>query len=1134
MSKEKNLNITKLDFEQVEPLLDFIPIGILVFDQQFNIKSVNQTFLKFNLIDNNLYNKLIDLNLLEINLFNNDILNEELKSLCDDNIIEKEIKNLKRNDGSEISIILKATPLFENNKFLGGIIVIEDLNITVDAKAKSVFYHKDKVDRLFNEIVDTFFIIDQNGNIKYSFGEELWKFNLPKNKTDLSIFELSSFKNKPILKDALIKSKQKRTKEIFQLEFNIDEEIIYFEAFLIPFLIDKQRNQLFCLTLKDITNFIKEITIQEAKLNELKEFQIITEITNEAVIVINSNEEIIFWNKGAEKIFEFKKSEVFKKSLGKIIHFVHPVNLFKKIEKLSSEKTFKENFKIITKDGIIKTVEFVLNKTSFSENNVNKNVIVILCNDITEKENIERELKLSEERYRSIVQNAVDLICNYDISGNIIYFNPSFQKALGYSKTEIKNFKIQDLLDKEFQNQTNINLLNFDSLKNKSIELIFTKKNKGKIYLLTNIFPTYDIDNTIKYFNGIFTDFTAKKIAEEELLMMRKVVEASNDGIAIDCEGKFILVNDSFSKLLGYEKEEMIGIDSYSIIAEEDLKKVAEITEARFERKSVPNNYEFLAKKHDGTKFIAEVSVTYFEFKNKSYYVLIIRDITEKKRSQQALKESEQKYRSITENIEDFFLTIERVNKYLRPTFFTVSIEKVTGYSQDHFLLDSKELFRIIFPDDFKTFKNKLKIFLNNHYKNNEELEFRIIHKYGNIVWVRCNLNVIRDDKEVVQKIYGLVSDISLQKKAEEELKLSAENLKKLNDTKDKFISIISHDMRTPFSSILGFTDLLLNDEDLTDAEKKQYIKYIEESSRNMLNLVNSLLDWTRIQTGRINFEPMKVEINGLVNRAFNLLFGFAIQKEIQLFNEIKNEMFIFVDQNLISQALNNLISNSIKFTNPGGKIIINAFQSEIPRFIEIIVEDTGIGISQENISKIFNIGSKFTSEGTAGEKGTGLGLTLVKEIIERHGGKIWVESQLGKGSEFHFTLPKASASILLVDDSNTDRILYSKLIKSILPDYKIILASNGQEALELVKSTYPALVITDHKMPIMNGYELTKNILNSDIKGKPPIIILSADIGKVEIIAYKDLGIEYIFLKPVNIIHFKESIENSIKKFLV
>lgn len=1133
MLKEKNSNITKLDFEQIEPIMDFIPIGIIVFEQNFKIKFVNQTLLKFNLIDTNFNNKLINLNLLEVDLFNDVNLKDELKSLSEYNFIEKEIKHLKRNDGSEISIILKATPIFENDDFLGGIIVIEDLNITIDTRAKTDFYRKDKIDKLFNQIVDALFIIDQKGIIKYSFGEKLLKFNLPLKIKNISIFELFTTKNKSILEETLTNSKKNKTTENFQLEFSIDEETHYFEASLFQIKNDRQLIPLFALTLKDITNFVKEIKEAETKLNELKEFQIITEVANESVIVINPDLEIIFWNKGAEKIFEFKKSEVFGKSFEKIINFTNPINLLKIIEKLSSGKSFHEKFKIITKNGINKTIEFNLIKTSFFENEINKNVIVILCNDITEKENIERELKISEEKFRSIVQNAADLICNYDVSGNIIYFNPSFQKVLGYTKTEIKNYKIFDLLNKEFKNQSNIDLLNFDSLKNQSLELVFNKKDKERIYLLGNIFPSYDIDNTIKYFNGIFTDITEKKIAEEELLMMRKVVEASNDGIAIDCEGKFILVNDSFSKLFNYKKEELVGMDSYSIIAEEDIEKISEITQAR-KKKSAPNDYEFLAKKKDGTKFFAEVSATYFEFKNKPYYVLILRDITERKRSQQALKESEQKYRSITENIEDFFLTLERVNGYLKPTFFTSSIEKVTGYSQSDFIMNSRAFYKIIYPDDFKLFKEKIKLFFSNRYKNYEEIEIRIIHRFGNLVWVRSKLNVVRDDKGIVQKVYGLVSDISLQKKAEEELRQSAENLRKLNNTKDKFISIISHDMRTPFSSILGFTDLLLNDEDLTEPEKKQYIQYIEESSRNMLNLVNSLLDWTRIQTGRINFEPMKVELNRLINSAFNSLFGVAMQKGIQLFNEIKNEMFVFVDQHLILQALNNLISNSIKFTNPGGKIIINAFQSELPRFIELIVEDTGIGISQENISKVFNVGSKFTSEGTAGEKGTGLGLTLVKEIIERHGGKIWVESQLGKGSKFHFTLPKASATILLVDDSNTDRILYAKLIKSILPDYEIILATNGEEAFELVKSIYPALVITDHKMPIMNGYELSKNILNSDIKGKPPIIVLSADIGKSEMIAYQDLGIEYIFQKPVNIVHFKESIENSIKKFLV
>ncbi len=180
-----------------------------------------------------------------------------------------------------------------------------------------------------------------------------------------------------------------------------------------------------------------------------------------------------------------------------------------------------------------------------------------------------------------------------------------------------------------------------------------------------------------------------------------------------------------------------------------------------------------------------------------------------------------------------------------------------------------------------------------------------------------------------------------------------------------------------------------------------------------------------------------------------------------------------------------------------------------------------------------FKVESKFTSEGTSGEKGSGLGLSLVKEIIEKHGGKIWVETEYGKGSDFRFTLPIASADILLVDDSKTDKLLYSKILKNITPEYNVKIASNGKEALEMIHDSPPALIITDHNMPEMNGYDLVQAIKRSDLKIKPHVIILSGDITINEMDDYNRLGVEFVFHKPVDLSLFKHAVEKSLKEGL-
>jgi PAS domain S-box-containing protein len=509
-------------------------------------------------------------------------------------------------------------------------------------------------------------------------------------------------------------------------------------------------------------------------------------------------------------------------------------------------------------------------------------------------------------------------------------------------------------------------------------------------------------------------------------------------------------------------------------------------------------------------------------------------EVQERKLIQQMIRESEEKYRNVTENIDDFLFTFERIHKVLKPVFFTHSVEKITGYTRFEFLSESTFFLKIIYPDDLHIVKNKLKTILKTNLLVSEEMEFRIINKQGNIVWVRTKINLIRNSDGIILKIYGFVSNISLSKKAEEELHTSTENLIRLNETKDKFISIISHDLRTPFSSILGFTELLMEDRDLTDDERKQYIRFISEASKSMLELVNSLLDLTRIQTGRIKFEPEKLSARMVITNSINSLSGAALRKNLILRSEVDKDVKIYADNSLMTQVFNNLISNAIKFSHEGGEIIITAFPSKKTRFYEFSVKDYGLGIKQKNISELFRIDTKFTNEGTAGEKGSGFGLSIVYEIIEKHGGNIWVESEYGKGTEFKFILPIASPNILLVDDSKTDRLLYSKIIKNFTPDYNIEIASNGKEALEIIKKNPPALVITDHLMPEMNGYDLANEIKSLDMKVKPQVIVLSADIDRSVMSDYHQIGIEYVFHKPVNLTYFKTAVEKSLRKGLV
>lgn len=232
--------------------------------------------------------------------------------------------------------------------------------------------------------------------------------------------------------------------------------------------------------------------------------------------------------------------------------------------------------------------------------------------------------------------------------------------------------------------------------------------------------------------------------------------------------------------------------------------------------------------------------------------------------------------------------------------------------------------------------------------------------------------------------------------------------LKELIATKDNFFDLIAHDLRSPFNAINGFADMLVEEGDtLNIQEREKYLKYILQASRNANKLLDQLLEWARLQTGRWkpNFQPFK--INKLLESIVSLHESIALQKKVHLILNLKDPVLeVNADENMIGTVIRNIISNAIKFTEPGGFVKIDSEKKE--KEVIIVITDNGKGMSVETVFSLFKVGDVIVSPDTTGKKGTGLGLILSKDLIQKNGGKIWVESEIGKGSQFYFTIPLA------------------------------------------------------------------------------------------------------------------------------
>ena len=284
-------------------------------------------------------------------------------------------------------------------------------------------------------------------------------------------------------------------------------------------------------------------------------------------------------------------------------------------------------------------------------------------------------------------------------------------------------------------------------------------------------------------------------------------------------------------------------------------------------------------------------------------------------------------------------------------------------------------------------------------------IEIRVLPPWWNTLWFKLIF--------ATAIIFSLVSIVLLRFQRLKNQKLLLEKLVAIktselnesNASKDKFFSIIAHDLKNPFSSIIGLSEMLIEEIKSSDNQAiKEYSGLINVSAVRTFRLLENLLEWANTQRGKTSFTPVSLNLNELFNEDFGIFLELAKGKNIQLKNSIRDNLTILADKNMLKTILRNLISNAIKFTHKNGKVEVNAIIEN--QYLKISIIDNGIGMTKEIIEKLFKIDANLSTRGTENEKGTGLGLILCKEFVEKHGGKIWVESEDGKGSIFRFILP--------------------------------------------------------------------------------------------------------------------------------
>ena len=628
-------------------------------------------------------------------------------------------------------------------------------------------------------------------------------------------------------------------------------------------------------------------------------------------------------------------------------------------------------------------------------------IFVVLFFDITEITKIHNALNESELNFRSIFNHTNDAIYIQDKKGIFLDVNTAATKMYGFSLEEMVG-KFPDILSAEGRNDEVDVIGNISKAINGTPQKFvwWGKRKNGEI------FPQEVILNKGTYYEkevvyAIVKDVSEKYFALDALKASEDKYRSLTNQLPLgvyrtSTDGQLIFANSAFVNILNYDSaEEILQLNVNQLYANpiereiqfKDSTSKGEIVQSEFQLRKKTGELIWV---RDNCRFI------YDKNGNLQYLDGVLEDITARKLTEDKLRKSEARFRSLFDQTHDAVFILD-LNGYLIATNKRAC--EMLGY-------DEKEITGVSFNETPEDIEKNREIMQNLRMGEKVPLYERTFRrKDGKTLFTEVAVELVCDEAGKPVHVQSVIRDITERKQAEDDLKKSESKLRELNSTKDKFFSIIGHDLKNIFNGILNITDLLAQKTKVNDTEDIEVLcTLLNNTSKNGYSLLENLLHWARVQSGRIEFKPQPFMLKDIINTVVDLQKVILSEKNIFLHTNYDPNIQIFADRFMLETVLRNLISNAIKFSNSGGSVVIEAKQ--LNGFTRISITDSGIGISSENIPKLFRIETSFTTQGTNQEQGTGLGLILCKEFVDKHGGEIGVESQEGKGSTFFFTIP--------------------------------------------------------------------------------------------------------------------------------